>query len=91
MASTAEAYLVAASGAAGLPSATAVASSTQYSTDKNSNNHHVREEEECTALTFAKSAPHSGYLKKLGKNISRSNFEVLKIEIRFSVKSIYIK
>lgn len=59
--------------------ATAV-SSTQYSNDKNSSNRHVSEEEECTALTFAKSAPHSGYLKKLGKNIHtfKRRFFVLK-------------
>lgn len=59
---------------------TAAASSVQYSNVKSSSNHHVSEEEECTALTFAKSAPHSGYLKKLGKNIHtfKRRFFVLK-------------
>jgi hypothetical protein len=58
----------------------AAVSSTQYSNDKSSSNHHISEEEECTALTFAKSAPHSGYLKKLGKNIHtfKRRFFVLK-------------
>lgn len=44
----------------------------------NNNDDHV--EEECTAITFAKSAPHSGYLKKLGKNIHafKRRFFVLK-------------
>lgn len=46
----------------------------------NKNNNNNDDEEECTAITFAKSAPHSGYLKKLGKNIHsfKRRFFVLK-------------
>jgi hypothetical protein len=48
--------------------------------NNNNNNDDDDIEEECTALTFAKSAPHSGYLKKLGKNIHtfKRRFFVLK-------------
>jgi hypothetical protein len=69
-----------------LTSATDTAAITSKYNNKSQNNNNNNKsdnnnvEEECTALTFAKSAPHSGYLKKLGKNIHtfKRRFFVLK-------------
>ncbi|KAK1747506.1 ataxin-2-like protein [Skeletonema marinoi] len=66
-----------------LTSATEAAMTSKYNSkrqDNEKNNNNDDEDEECTAITFAKSAPHSGYLKKLGKNIHsfKRRFFVLK-------------
>ena len=67
-----------------LTSATEAAMTSKYNSknqnNDNNDNNNDDEDEECTAITFAKSAPHSGYLKKLGKNIHsfKRRFFVLK-------------
>ena len=52
----------------------------QQHTSNNNNNNTADESNECTALMFARSAPLSGYLRKLGKNIPtfKRRFFVLK-------------
>eukprot|EP00986_Skeletonema_menzelii_P013841 scaffold8490_cov141-Skeletonema_menzelii.AAC.3 len=62
-----------------LTSATEAAMTSKH-TNKSQNDTNNDQEGECTAITFAKSASHSGYLKKLGKNIHsfKRRFFVLK-------------